>query len=194
MNVFQSIKSDQQDGEDPLWMTTAAAKLKKKKYRAWKRYKSTGSYENYEKYVRKGNAAQNLSNKLRTKFEKLIAKEAKTRPKSFWAYVKNQTKSGERLGPLLTESREMTNTDTEKAHVLNSFFSSVFTHDDLSTMTDIDPIDVQKPLIKTEFLISEVEKELTKMKSDKSPGPDSVHPRSPEDVYTSAGYAADENI
>ena len=52
-----------------LWMSTAAVKLKKKKYWAWKRYKSTGSYEDYEKYVRKRNAAQNLSNKLRRNFE-----------------------------------------------------------------------------------------------------------------------------
>jgi len=40
---------------------------------------------------------------------------------------------------------------------------------------DIDLVNVQEPLTKTEFLISEVEKELTKMKTDKSPGPDLVH-------------------
>ncbi|KAK2145379.1 hypothetical protein LSH36_683g03062 [Paralvinella palmiformis] len=44
-------------------------------------------------------------------------------------------------------------------------------------MPDIDPVDVQEPLTKTESLISEVEKELTKMKSDKSPGSDLVHPK-----------------
>jgi hypothetical protein len=44
-------------------------------------------------------------------------------------------------------------------------------------MPDIDSVDVQEPLTKTESLISEVEKELTKMKSDKSPGPDLVHPK-----------------
>ncbi|KAK2145378.1 hypothetical protein LSH36_683g03061 [Paralvinella palmiformis] len=82
------------------------------KYWAWKKYKSTGSYEDYEKYVRKRNASQNLSNKLRRKFEKLIVKEAKTRPKSFWTYVKNQTKSREGLSPLMTERGDMTSTDT----------------------------------------------------------------------------------
>ena len=44
-------------------------------------------------------------------------------------------------------------------------------------MPDIDSVDVQEPLTKTESLISEVEKELTKMKSNKSPGPDLVHPK-----------------
>ncbi|KAK2148442.1 hypothetical protein LSH36_497g01010 [Paralvinella palmiformis] len=106
-----------------------------------------------------------------------LAKEAKTRPKSFWTYVKNQTKSREGLSPLMTERGEMTSTDTKKAQVLNSFFSSLLTNEDLSTMPDIDPVDVQEPLTKTESLISEVEKELTKMKSNKSPGPDLVHPK-----------------
>ena len=158
-------------------MTSAAVKLKKKNYWAWERYKSTGSYGDYEKYVRKRNATQNLSNKLRRNFEKLVEKEAKIRQKSFWTYVKNQTKSREGLSPLLTDRGEMTNRDTEKAEVLNRFFASVFTHKDLLTMPETDPVDVQEPLVKAEFKISEVMKELTKLESDKSPGPDLVHPK-----------------
>ena len=89
--------------------------------------------------------------------------------------IKQNPRKG--VSPLMTERGEMTITDTEKAQVLNSLFSSVFTHEDLSTMPDIDPVDFQEPLTKTEILISEVETELTKMKSDKSPGPDLVLPK-----------------
>ena len=101
----------------PLWMTSAAVKLKKRKYWAWRRYADMGSYHNYENYTRKRNAAQNLSNKLRRNVEKLIAKEAKSRPKSFWTYVKNQTKSREGLSPLIADNGETTETDSETAEV-----------------------------------------------------------------------------
>ena len=89
-------------------MTSAAVKLKKLTYWALRRYADMGSYHDYENYTSKRNAAQNLSNKLRKKFEKLIAKEARSRPKSFRTYVKNQTKSRKGLSPLTADNGETT--------------------------------------------------------------------------------------
>ena len=114
---------------------------------------------------------------MRRNFEKLIAKEAKSRPKSFWTYVKNQTKSREGLSPLITDNGETTETDSEKAEVLNNFFSSVFTREDFTNMPDPEPRYIQKPLMGADILVSEVNKALKKMNCDKSPGPDQVHPK-----------------
>lgn len=44
-------------------------------------------------------------------------------------------------------------------------------------MHDVEPRDVQESLMGADILISEVINELTKMKSDKSPGLDLVHPK-----------------
>ena len=65
-----------------------------------------------------------------------------------------------------------------KAEVLlNNFFSSVFTREDLTNMPDPEPRYIQKPLMWADILVSEVNKELTKMNCDKSSGPDQVHPK-----------------
>ena len=67
----------------PLQMNGKAIKACKKKYWVWKRYRNTGRDEDYERYCRKRNLAQHLNNKLRRDFEKLIARESKTKPKAF---------------------------------------------------------------------------------------------------------------
>jgi len=64
-------------------MNGKAIKACKKKYWVWKRYRNTGRDEDYERYCRKRNLAQHLNNKLRRDFEKLIARESKTKPKAF---------------------------------------------------------------------------------------------------------------
>ena len=49
----------------PLWMNGKAIKTSKKKYWAWKRYVNTGRIEDYDRYCRKRNEAQQLNDKLR---------------------------------------------------------------------------------------------------------------------------------
>ncbi len=75
-------------------MTGKAARLSKKCW-AWQR----GSYV---KFSRKRNKIQMESDKLRRNFEKLIAREAKIKPKSFWKYIISQTKVEDRTQPINT--------------------------------------------------------------------------------------------
>ena len=71
----------------------------------------------------------------------------------------------------------MTETDVDKAEVLNTFFTSVFTLESLETIPTFENRLHNTDL--TDFLITneEVEKILKTLKTTKPPGPDGLHPR-----------------
>lgn len=54
------------------------------------------------KFSRKRNKTQMESDKLRRNFKKLIARETKIKPKSFWRYIKSQNKVEDRTQPINT--------------------------------------------------------------------------------------------
>jgi hypothetical protein len=167
----------------PLWMNGKAIKACKKKYWAWKRYRNTGRDEDYERYCRKRNLAQHLNNKLRRDFEKRIAREAKTKLKAFWKYVKSQTTTREGLSPLEKPNGELTKNDTDKAQVLNTFFVSVFTQENKELIPKLTDRKYSQPIEDLNITYMDVEKALTKLKTDKSPGPDQIHPRVLKECY-----------
>ena len=63
--------------------------------------------------------------------EKNIAKNVKSNPKMFWKYANSKRKTNTGISELKFKTEEgeerKTTTDKEKAEVLASFFSSVFT-------------------------------------------------------------------
>ncbi|CAJ0949479.1 unnamed protein product [Ranitomeya imitator] len=66
--------------------------------------------------------------------------------------------------------------DEEKANILNTFFSTVFTVE--NEMLGEIPRNNENPILRvTNLTQEEVRNRLNKIKIDKSPGPDGIHPR-----------------
>ena len=82
------------------------------------------------KFKEARNFCSNKTRDTKKDFEKKIANEAKTDPKSFWRCVKAQTKYNEAIPNLKKTEDTYTETDKDKAEVLNDYFASVFTKDD----------------------------------------------------------------
>ena len=61
---------------------------------------------------------------------------------------------------------------------MSSFFGSVYVEEDTEEIPDFSPIDADKPDDMESIVITEedVFKSLSKLKEDKSPGPDDLHP------------------
>ena len=67
-----------------LYMTREADRLKNKKLRLWRKYKSTKSAFDKAKYSHCKNSFRSLTRKLRNEFEKKLSKMCKEKPKMFW--------------------------------------------------------------------------------------------------------------
>ena len=142
---------------------------------AWKRYKQHPTFVNKKVYLKYNNQVRWLSRAAKCTIEKLIAKEAKTNPKLFFQYVNSKLKPREKVSSLLKEDGSLTENDLEKAELLNSFFGSVFTKEDVNNVPVFN-IDNDVCIDNIVLTISDMEKALSSLKICKSPGPDGIHP------------------
>lgn len=165
--------------DKPLWMDNEACRAILSKRRKWKKYRYCKSTVNYENYVAARNECTRVIRNSKVSYERKIATEAKTEPKSFWKYVKSKTKTKSGIGDLRNEDGELTSNNQEKANILNNFFSSVFTrtpnlpYDNL----DSDLLNYDKSLGDIQFTSSQVLKKLGALNPGKSAGPDGMHPK-----------------
>ena len=80
------------------------------------------------------------------------------------------------VGDLEREDGTVATPDMDKAEVLSQFFTSVFTIEDKENMPTMEERHGGNILPELEISMHEVMEKLTKLKVDKSPGPDGMHP------------------
>ena len=153
-----------------LYLTPEALR---KKDLLWRKYKATPSTYTYQNFIRARNDLRALSRKLRRDFENKIARDIKSSPKQFWAYVKSRTKSRSGIPALKKADGKVAKEPLEKAEALNNFFSSVFTSifSDRNVHTD-HTSSINDLLILPDMVLEK----LLQLKPDKTPGPDGWHP------------------
>ena len=142
----------------------------------WKVYRRTRKDEDYANYKEALNLATTEIRKYKITFDKKLAGNIKHYSKSFYAYVRSKQKVRDKVGPLgniISEGFQM-------AEVLNEYFSSVFTTEDISSL----PV----PFTKFEGNKSEhlgqlfvtpkiIANKVKTMKDNKSPGVDWMPPK-----------------
>ena len=144
----------------------------------WMVYRRTRKDEDYANYKEALNLATTEIRKSKRTFKKL-AVNIKNYSKSFYAYVRSKQKVRDEVGPLENNRGNISSDGFQMAEVLNEYFSSVFTTEDISSL----PV----PLTKFEGSKSEhlgqlfvtpeiIAKKIKKMKDNKSPGVDGIPP------------------
>jgi len=94
--------------------------------------------------------------------------------KSFWNYVK--LKRTESIGiPPLRDGDRVISSNSGKANILNSYFKSVFTAEDTSTIPN-KGISLFPDIADISFTVSGIEKQLRLLKPTKASGPDQISP------------------
>jgi len=83
-----------------LWMTTKAVHTVKKKRRLFSRYKDN----KHPAYTKASVSAKKEIKRAKRNFESKLCENIKKDTKSFYAYVRSQSKSSVKVGPLVEES------------------------------------------------------------------------------------------
>ena len=163
-------------GSKPLWMNRNVLRTIRKKRRLWKTYQNTKDYKQYEAYKMVEKEVRNTVKRAKRKFEKKLAKQAKKNPKAFYSYLKSNTANRQSVGPL-KDKDNIVSDDKEMVELLNAFFTSVFTEEDLSNVPQIDKLYNGDPLTSVSFLPEQVKEKILKVRTTSAAGPDKFYPR-----------------
>ena len=110
-----------------------------------------------------------------------MAKACKENPKKFWKHVKSKTGSFGGIGNItktLDNNKMLKITDdAEKANAFVEYFSEVYTKEPLNNFDKLDLQHATNVMNDLVITTDTVHKKLLKLKIDKSPGPDMIHPR-----------------
>ena len=142
--------------------------------RVYRRTRKDKDYANYKEAL---NLATTKIRKSKRTFEKKLAGNIKSDSKSFYAYVRSKQKVRDKVSPLENNRGNIISDGFQMAEVLNEYFSSVFTTEDISSL----PVPFTKfegnksehlgQLLVTPVMIA------NKMKNNKSPGVDGIPPK-----------------
>ena len=89
------------------------------------------SWNNFRKFRRKTKAAINQARN--NHISSILSENLKENPKRFWKYVKSQRQ--DKIGvPPIKVNNTFYNSSKDKANILNNYFKSVFTDEDLTVL------------------------------------------------------------
>ena len=125
----------------PLWMTKNVMSLIRKKRRLWKYYSSSRytriDYEEFKAYKKVQEEVKKAVRNAKRNFERKLAKDVrKNNTKPFYSYMKRRTDNRVSVGPLKDNSGQLVTDDENMAEILNDFFCSVFTREDVSVIPE----------------------------------------------------------
>ena len=133
------------------------------------------------------NGLRNMTRGLKKTFEKGLVAKLKDSPKSFWTYVNTKVKHTTGEETLRSGDGTLIETDKGKAEVLNSFFASVYTKEDLSVVPNLELDFDGEPLEDVVFTREEVIRRLEELDPAKSSGPNNLHPALLKGLSTELG-------
>ena len=163
----------------PAWMSSEIKKSVRKKYKLFKRFLESNNSWYYYEYIKVRNQTTKDIKKAKYDYELKVAKESKLNPKMFWRHVNSKRKCKQGIAPLKDENNDIISDDKGKANVINKYFSSVFTKEDLQTLPKMSEGEKSCDMFVSDLVITEkaVRDKLNKLNPNKSPGPDKLYPR-----------------
>ena len=100
----------------------------------WRVYRRTRKDENYANYKEALNLATTEIRKSKRTFEKKMVGNIKNDSNSFYAYVRSKQKVRDKVGSLENNRGNIISDGFQMAEVLNEYFSSVFTTEEISSL------------------------------------------------------------
>lgn len=156
-------------------------RLIRKKSRLWNRYIETRNPQTHKEYKKVRNEVRKQTRLIERKEQCEVAKQCKANPKKFWKYVNSKSKLHTRIGDIKSVGSDglplLANDDKDKADLFGDYFAQVYTQEpkgEFSSLTQQYPTMPCEDVIFRDDIILD---KLNNLKVNKSPGPDSLHPR-----------------
>jgi len=163
----------------PAWMSKNISEKIKIRNRAWSKFNKNPTLNKQEIYKQKRNEIIRLIKVAKRKYELDLVSRIKRDPKSFYSYVRSKSKVRSLIGPLLDDGGVLKGDGKTMCEILNNYFSTVFTVEDLTSMPTIeymknrcDPDRHVEILEDIDITEKKVWKALKNMKENKSAGGD----------------------
>ena len=119
------------------WVTKEVEKRRKEKTKAWNNYiKSGRNHLLFEIYKSKLRLSVRENANAKRIFEEKLANNIKEDSKSFYSYVRSKQRTKGGVGPLISQAGETVLDDKIAANMMNEYFASVFTVEDISNIPE----------------------------------------------------------
>ena len=97
--------------------------------------------------------------------------------RKFYAYVKQRTKTRTSIGPLKDREGKVVKEDKDMAGIFNTFFSSVFTREDVGNIPEPEPQHQGRFLREVSVTVKKVKDKIQKLRKGAAAGPDGLGPQ-----------------
>lgn len=177
------------------WSNPVTPEMRKnirKKHRAWTRFQETRDIRFEKEFKHLRNLVRKESRKREEMQQRQVAQECKNNPKKFWRYVGNKTKVRGSIGDIEVEVKNgqkiMLTDDDAKAEALNEYFTSIFTVEPTGHFEELPTVNSKNQMLPIIIDEDTILNKLLKLKIDKSPGPDALHPRILKEIRAEITY------
>ena len=162
----------------PAWMNLNIIKEIRRRDKLYKQYKLYPNDEEKGKLMKSKKKVKTLIRQARKQNEIDIALKSKKDPKKFYSYVKSRKPIKTNFGPIRDTDGSIQHNNKTMANVLNEYFISVLTIEDIINVPECNPIVNPTNVINDIVLTQDdIIKCIDKLNSTKAPGPDEITPR-----------------
>ena len=162
----------------PKWWTDQISETLRAKRKAHNKFRTTNNSVDRTSFIEIRRKLKRLIKQSKRSIEMHVANQSKSNPKEFYSYIRQKRVNTSTIGPILKENGDFTSNEEETTTILNSFFASVFTTEDLSDIPQIPAAQLNNDKILSCISVTEgdVSKCIDKIKVNKSPGADTISP------------------
>jgi len=130
-----------------------------------------------EEYKEEDRRVKRLIKNAKRKFEKKLADNVNGGNRQFFTYIRRKTKSKPTIGPLKDRDKKVITDDEEMATMLNEFFSSVFTQEDVSEIPTAEEKRAESNLNDVKITTWAIRKKIRQLRPSAAAGLDGIGPR-----------------
>ncbi|KAF2356835.1 Reverse transcriptase domain [Trinorchestia longiramus] len=131
---------------NPPWFSQEIKRLINARQHSYRRLKRYQTEPHRQEHIHACRAVKRTIKSTKRNKEITVAAQAKTNPKSFYIYVNDRRLKRDTIGPLIDFEGSTPTNNKSKAKILNTYFTFVFTHEDLTEIPQPHVLNTQEIL------------------------------------------------